>query len=517
MDNTRRVRVRFAPSPTGPLHMGGVRTALYNYLFAKKHGGDFILRIEDTDQERLVPGAEEYIINALKWCGIEPNEGIGFGDGDCAPYRQSDRKNAGVYAQYADQLIQSGHAYYAFDTKEELDEQRKRYETMGKAFAYNALTRQNLKNSLTLSEDEVKTRIAAGEHYVIRTKIPRNEEIRFHDIIRGWVVVHSSQLDDKVLFKSDGMPTYHLANIVDDYSMKISHVIRGEEWLPSAPLHVLLYRFLGWEEVMPQFAHLPLILRPDGNGKLSKRDGDRLGFPVFPLTGELLDVKTGQPEKFTGYREKGYYPEAFINMLALLGWHGSSNQELFTKEELIEAFSLERVSKSGAKFDAEKTKWFNQQYLRKRSDAELAAELLPMLKEQGIETTPAFAEAICRLLKEKVQFSYELRDQCGYFFNDPAGYDEGVIAKRWNEQNAAFMKSLADAFNGLGEWTAATTEACFKATAETAGINAGQVMQLFRVCISGLGGGPVLFELVELLGKETIVRRLHNAVNTIGK
>ncbi len=344
--------------------MGGVRTALYNYLFAKKHGGDFILRIEDTDQERFVPGAEEYIIEALKWCGIEPNEGVGFGDGPCAPYKQSERKEQGVYAEYAKKLIDSGNAYYAFDTKEELDEQRERYEKMKKTFAYNGLTRQELKNSLTLSEDEVNRRIASGEPYVIRTKIPRNEEVRFNDLIRGWVVVHTSQLDDKVLFKSDGMPTYHLANIVDDYSMKITHVIRGEEWLPSAPLHVLLYRFLGWEDVMPQFSHLPLLLRPDGNGKLSKRDGDRLGFPVFPLSGELLDIKTGKPEKFTGYRESGYFPEAFINMLALLGWHSSGNQELFTKEELIREFSLERVSKSGAKFDAEKTKWFNQQYRR---------------------------------------------------------------------------------------------------------------------------------------------------------
>lgn len=515
MSTSRRVRVRFAPSPTGPLHMGGVRTALYNYLFAKKHGGDFILRIEDTDQERLVAGAETYIIDALKWCGIEPNEGIGFGDGACAPYRQSDRKNAGVYAKYADELIASGNAYYAFDSKEELDEQRKRFDTMGKAFSYNAVTRQNLKNSLTLSEDDVKARIAAGEHYVVRAKMPRNEEVRFHDIIRGWVVVHSSQLDDKVLFKSDGMPTYHLANIVDDYTMQISHVIRGEEWLPSAPLHVLLYRFLGWEDVMPQFAHLPLILRPEGNGKLSKRDGDRLGFPVFPLSGELTDVKTGLPEKFTGYREKGYYPEAFINMLALLGWHESSNQELFTLDELVAAFSLERVSKSGAKFDAEKTKWFNQQYLRKRSDAELAAELLPLLAAEQINCTPEYAEAICRLLKEKVQFSYELRDQSTYFFADPTSYDEAVISKRWNEQSAAFVGAVATALAGLTDWTAASTEACFKETAAATGTNPGHVMQLFRVCLSGLGGGPVLFELVELLGKETVVRRLNTAVATI--
>lgn len=517
MTTERRVRVRFAPSPTGPLHMGGVRTALYNYLFAKKHGGDFILRIEDTDQDRLVPGAEQYIIDALTWCGIQPNEGIGFGDGSCAPYRQSDRKKAGVYAEYADQLLKSGNAYYAFDTKEELDEQRSRYEKMGKAFAYNALTRQNLKNSLTLSEDEVQKRIASGETYVIRAKIPRNEEVRFHDIIRGWVVVHSSQLDDKVLYKSDGMPTYHLANIVDDYTMKISHVIRGEEWLPSAPLHVLLYRFLGWEEVMPEFAHLPLILRPDGNGKLSKRDGDRLGFPVFPLNGELLDVKTGKLEKFSGYRELGYYPAAFLNMLALLGWHGSNNQELYTLDELVDAFSLDRVSKSGAKFDAEKTKWFNQQYLRKHSDAELGTALLPLLAEKGIQTTPQFAESVCRLLKEKVQFIHELRDQSHYFFHDPTQYDPAVVQKRWNEQAASFMQAVAEAFGGMTEWTSASTEATFKAMATATNTNPGSVMQLFRVCISGEGGGPVLFELVELLGKETVIRRLRQAITTLSK
>jgi glutamyl-tRNA synthetase len=500
--------------------MGGVRTALYNYLFAKKHGGDFILRIEDTDTERFVPGAEQYIIEALKWCGIEPNEGVGFGDGPCAPYRQSERKEAGVYAQYAKQLIDAGHAYYAFDTKEELDAQRERYEKMGKTFSYNAVSRQELKNSLALSEDEVKRRIEAGEHYVVRAKMPRNEEVRFHDLIRGWVVVHSSQLDDKVLFKSDGMPTYHLANIVDDYTMKITHVIRGEEWLPSAPLHVLLYRFLGWEEVMPQFSHLPLLLRPDGNGKLSKRDGDRLGFPVFPLTGELLDIKTGKPEKFTGYRESGYFPEAFINMLALLGWHGSGNKELYSKEELIEEFSLERVSKSGAKFDAEKTKWFNQQYLRMKSDAELARILLGEIEYRSDRSAFAnldskFLEAVCRLMKEKVSFVHEIAEQGKFFFADPESYDEGVIKKRWNEQSKAFIAAVKDAFANMSTWNAADCEIAFKATAESTGINPGHVMQLFRVCVSGAGGGPVLFEMVELLGKETVVRRLGNALEKI--
>lgn len=513
MEN-KRVRVRFAPSPTGPLHMGGVRTALYNYLFAKKHGGDFILRIEDTDQDRFVPGAEEYIIEALRWCGIEPNEGVGFGDGPYAPYRQSERKAAGVYAQFAQYLIDTGNAYYAFDTKEDLDEQRARYEKMKKTFAYNAVTRQELKNSLTLSEDEVQKRISSGEAYVIRAKIPRNEEVRFHDLIRGWVVVHTSQLDDKVLFKSDGMPTYHLANIVDDYMMKITHVIRGEEWLPSAPLHVLLYRFLGWEEVMPQFSHLPLLLRPDGNGKLSKRDGDRLGFPVFPLSGTLPDLKTGQPEIFTGYRESGYFPEAFINMLALLGWHSSGNQELFTKEELINEFSLERVSKSGAKFDAEKTKWFNQQYLRMKSDAELADQL-KNVPGFHFHVDDHYMQEVCRLMKEKVNFVHEIAEQGKFFFEDPTAYDEGVIKKRWNDDTKKFVAAVKDAYHSLSSWNAADCEATFKKTAEATGTNPGQVMQLFRVCVSGQGGGPVLFEMVALLGKGVVVRRLETALKNI--
>lgn len=552
----RKVRVRFAPSPTGPLHIGGVRTALYNYLFAKKHGGDFILRIEDTDQERFVPGAEEYIIESLKWCGIEPNEGIGFGDGPCAPYRQSDRKNAGIYAQYADQLVKSGHAYYAFDTKEELDEQRARFEAMKKSFAYNAITRQNLKNSLTLSEDEVNQRLASGEPYVVRIKIPRNEEVRLNDLIRGWVVVHTSQVDDKVLFKSDGMPTYHLANVVDDYLMKITHVIRGEEWLPSAPLHVLLYRFLGWEDVMPQFSHLPLLLKPNGNGKLSKRDGDKLGFPVFPL--DWTDPKTGKVS--SGYREKGYFPEAVINMLALLGWHPSGNQELFTKEELIADFSLERVSKSGAKFDVKKSRWFNQQYLQKSSDQLLAEMFKTDLKRHQVTADEATILRAVQLVKEKSIFVTELtpeqieRDEAAkkqaieeekkkaadegktyvpeeekpeprlsfwelgsFLFIEPAGYDPEVIKKRWNEQSAAFIAKVKDALSAATDWKAAELEKTFKATAEANGTNPGSVMQLFRVCLSGTSGGPVLFDMVEFLGKETVVRRLEKALNTIGK
>lgn len=505
----RKVRVRFAPSPTGPLHMGGVRTALYNYLIAKQQGGDFILRIEDTDQTRFVPGAEEYIIESLKWCGIVPNEGVGFGEGPHAPYRQSERKAQGLYQQYADQLVKDGYAYYAFDTSEELEEMRKRLEAAkAKHASYNAVTRQHMKNSLTLPEDDVKRRIESGETYVIRIKIPRNEEIRLKDIIRGWVVVNSNELDDKVLFKSDGMPTYHLANVVDDYLMNISHVIRGEEWLPSAPLHVLLYRYLGWENVMPEFAHLPLLLKPDGNGKLSKRDGDRLGFPVFPL--EWKDPNSG--EISSGYREKGYFPEAFINMLALLGWHSSGNQELFSLQELTEQFSLDRVSKAGAKFDPEKTKWFNQQYLRKHTPEELAKIWMPELREKNINTTPEFVAEVCHLLQEKAHFTNEFWDLGKYFFQDPDHYDAEVLKKRLNENTLHFMSTLANAYDSTSDFSANNTETLFKSTCESLSMKTGEVMQLFRVALSGVGGGPALFEMTALLGKETAVRRLKNFV-----
>jgi glutamyl-tRNA synthetase len=487
--------------------MGGVRTALYNYLFAKKHGGDFILRIEDTDQTRFVPGAEAYIIEALKWCGIEPNEGVGFGDGPFAPYRQSERKP--MYRQYAEQLVKDEHAYYAFDSSEELDEARQRMEKAGGTFMYNTITRQNMKNSLSLSADEVQKRIAAGEHYVIRIKIPRNEEVRLEDIIRGWVVVQSAQMDDKVLFKSDGMPTYHLANVVDDYLMKITHVIRGEEWLPSAPLHVLLYRYLGWENVMPQFAHLPLLLRPDGNGKLSKRDGDRLGFPVFPLN--WIDPVT--KEQSSGYREKGYFPEAFINMLALLGWHVSGNKELFSLPELVEEFSLERVSKSGAKFDPEKAKWFNQQYLRVKSDDDLAKEFS---KDSRLTTKdPEYIKKVCVLIKEKANFLNEFWSLGSYFFVDPAEYDKDVIKKRWNEKSKGFIAELAAVYKSTDDFSAANSETIFKQTCEKLGIKSGEVMQLFRVCISGVAGGPALFEAAALIGKGEVVKRLEKACSSI--
>lgn len=510
MEN-RRVRVRFAPSPTGPLHMGGVRTALYNYLFAKKHGGDFVLRIEDTDQNRFVPGAEDYIINALKWCGIEPNEGVGFGNGPHAPYRQSERK--GLYRQYAMQLVESGHAYYAFDTSEELEDMRKKLEAAkAVSSAYNAVTRMNMKNSITLPEDEVKRRLDAGDEYVIRIKLPRAEEVRFHDIIRGWVMVHTSNMDDKVLFKSDGMPTYHLANIVDDYLMQVTHVIRGEEWLPSAPLHVLLYRYLGWEDVMPQFAHLPLLLKPDGNGKLSKRDGDRLGFPVFPLN--WVDPATG--EQSSGYRERGYFPDAFVNMLALLGWNPGTQQEIFTLAELCEAFSLERVSKSGAKFDPEKTKWFNQQYLRAIDNAELAKQYLPELNAKGFNPPMDTLARICGMAKERSTFVSDFWDNSWFFFQAPDKYDEGTVQKKWNADAAGLLKELAARFEGVAHFTHDNIQAAFNTFLEEKGLKIGAMLPLFRLSVTGLGQGPGMFDVAEILGKEETLARVNRAITTLG-
>ena len=509
---SRRTRVRFAPSPTGPLHMGGVRTALYNYLFAKQKGGDFILRIEDTDQQRFVPGAEEYIIESLKWCGIEPNEGVGFGDGPHAPYRQSERK--AIYRQYALKLVESGHAYYAFDTPEELEARRKELESAGGAFSYGCATRLNLKNSLILTQEEVDRRLAAGEPYVIRLKVPELDTIVLHDLIRGEVRVESNLLDDKVLFKSDGMPTYHLANVVDDYLMQITHVIRGEEWLPSAPLHVLLYRAFGWEDVMPQFAHLPLLLKPDGNGKLSKRDGDRLGFPVFPLN--WTDPVTG--EVSSGYREKGYYPKAFLNVLALLGWHPSGEQELFSIDELVEAFSLERVSKAGAKFDPEKTKWFNEQYLRKQDDTGIAQRLRLSVHEAYTldANDPRWSDdyllQAVALLKDRVQFESELLPTGRYLFEAPVKYDEAVIAKRWKPERTAFFLALCEAFAALEPFNAETAEQSFQSVAAAQGLKPGEVLQLFRVILSGQGGGVNLFGMVALLGRQQCIDRIQAAL-----
>ena len=481
--------------------MGGVRTALYNYLYAKKHGGDFILRVEDTDQTRFVPGAEEYIVESLKWCGISPDEGIGTNVGEYGPYKQSERKH--MYKQYAEQLIESGHAYYAFDTPEELDTMRERLKAAGVAAPqYNAVTRTTMKNSLTLSADEVQSRIDAGDPYIIRIKIPRNEEVRFEDEIRGWVVVHSSNIDDKVLYKSDGMPTYHLANIVDDHLMKISHVIRGEEWLPSAPLHVLLYRFFGWEA--PKFAHLPLILKPDGNGKLSKRDGDRLGFPVFPL--EWQDPKT--QEISSGYKQKGYMASAFVNMLAFLGWNPGTTQELFTLEELVEAFTLERVGKSGAKFDPDKTKWFNQQYLRKAPATELAKDLKPLVEAKGWKADEAYLVQVIELMKERATFLEDMMEGA-YLFEAPTDFDAKTVKKKWKEQTPDNMKAFAEKLAAIDAFSAENVEATFKAFLEEKELGMGQMLPNFRLLLTGLGMGPSMFAIAEMLGKEETLNRIN--------
>lgn len=502
----KRVRVRFAPSPTGGLHMGGVRTALFNYLFAKKHGGDFILRIEDTDQNRFVQGAEQYIIDALTWCGIKPNEGVGFGDGPHAPYRQSERKESGIYAKYANQLIESGHAYYAFDTSEELDEMRKRLEA-AKVVApqYNAVTRQNMRNSLSLSEDEVKRLLASETKYVIRLKVPRNEEIRFEDIIRGWVTVNSSQVDDKVLLKSDGMPTYHLAHIVDDIEMKISHAVRGEEWLPSAPAHILIYKYLGLEMEMPKLAHLPLILNPDGNGKISKREAR---FPVFPLSWQ--DPREAMP--YIGYKESGYYPEAFVNILALLGWNPGNNEEIFSLDELAQFFDFERVHKSGAKFDPEKAKWFNQQYLRKHSDADLAKSFKPLLKEKGIEKSDAFLADFCKLMKEKVHFVHEFWEQGKYVFEANDLLDEKVMSKKWNENSKELFTQVLNTFTTVSTWQPLNIHDAFE---ELVKVKGKIDMQLLRVLITGVAGGPQLFDMLALIGKEEVIARLSKSLSRL--
>ena len=509
MEN-KKVRVRFAPSPTGPLHMGGVRTALYNYLFAKKHGGDFLLRIEDTDQTRFVPGAEQYIKESLEWCGLSPDESIWNG-GEYGPYKQSERKH--LYRQYADQLVNDGYAYYAFDTAEDLDAMREKAKLAKMPnWQYNSITRNSMKNALTLSEDEVQKKLDNNEPYVIRIKFPRNEEIRFHDIIRGWVIVNTSNLDDKVIFKSDGMPTYHLANIVDDYLMKISHVIRGEEWLPSAPLHVQLYKYLGWEKEMPQFAHLPLILKPDGNGKLSKRDGDRLGFPVFPL--EWQDPNSG--EVSSGYKQKGYFKDAFVNMLAFLGWNPGTSQEIFPMEELIQAFSLERVGKAGAKFDADKTKWFNQQYLRSTSNEDLAKLVQPIAEAKNINADLETLAKVSNLMKERATFIQDIIDEGMYFFYSPEEYDAKTVKKKWKENTPVLLNELKASWEALEQFDAASTEGAFKAFLEQKEIGFGQIGPALRLAVSGKGMGPSLFDICEILGKEETISRINIALEKLG-
>ena len=497
------VRVRFAPSPTGPLHMGGVRTALYNYLFAKRNNGAFIIRIEDTDQTRFVEGAQNYIMDALSWCGITPDEGPGIG-GAFGPYVQSERQ--AMYMPYAEQLIRTDKAYYAFDTSEELDDVREQAKLMKMPnWQYNSVTRMSMKNSLTLPADEVEHRIAKGEPYVIRFKMPRNEDVRFEDIVRGWVVVNTNNIDDKVLFKSDGMPTYHLANIVDDHTMEISHVIRGEEWLPSAPLHVLLYEAFGWEA--PLFAHLPLLLRPDGNGKLSKRDGDRLGFPVFPT-----NWTTAEGELYSGYREKGYHPGAFINMLALLGWNPGTNQEIFNLSELIDVFTLERVSKAGAKFDAEKTKWFQQQYLRATPDKELTKELRKFITT---DKNDDYLSHVCRLMKERATFVQDIIEEGLYFFQAPKEYDETTISKKWKEDTTEIMTNWLNQLNDVEKFNALTIEKFFKSYIESIELGIGAVLPLFRVLTTGKGMGPSMFEIAELLGKEETIERMEKGIEII--
>lgn len=501
----RRVRVRFAPSPTGALHIGGVRTALYNYLFAKQHNGDLILRIEDTDSQRFVPGAEDYIIESLEWLGIRFDEGVKYG-GNHAPYRQSERKP--LYRKYVDQLLNDGLAYIAFDTPAELE--RKRSEMPN--FQYDASTRMQMRNSLTLSAEEVQTLINSGQQYVVRIKIEPNEAIEVDDLIRGKVVINSSVLDDKVLFKStDQLPTYHLANIVDDHLMEVSHVIRGEEWLPSAPLHVLLYRYLGWSETMPRFAHLPLLLKPDGNGKLSKRDGDRLGFPVFPL--EWKDPKSG--ETSSGYRESGYLPEAIVNFLALLGWNPGNDQEILSMDELIRLFSLEKCSKSGAKFDYEKGKWFNHKYIQQKTNEEIATLFTPVLQEHEISAQPAYIAQVIGLVKERVNFVKELWEQASFFFIAPSSYDEKTVKKRWKEDSPRLMNELAILLETIEDFNAENCENRVKDWIETNGYHLGNVMNAFRLTIVGAPKGPHMFDIIALLGKHETIARIKRAIENI--
>jgi len=502
---SQQVRVRFAPSPTGPLHIGGVRTALFNYLFAKKNNGIFYLRIEDTDQNRFVPGAEEYIMEALEWLGIAPDETVGKNE-KFGPYRQSERKQ--LYQQYADALIESGNAYYAFDTAASLDFHRKQHEEQGKTFIYNHHNREKLDTSLVISAEETAKRIANGEEYVIRFKTPVNETLHLHDIIRGDIKFETNLLDDKVLFKSDGMPTYHLANIVDDHLMETSHVIRGEEWLPSMPLHVLLYRAFKWEA--PEFAHLPLILKPVGNGKLSKRDGDKLGFPVFPL--DWTDPISG--EKSSGYREKGFFAEAVINFLALLGWNDGTDQELFSLEDLIEKFDLNRVHKAGAKFDPEKNKWFNHQYLIQQNDANLAKIFASYLLEKGIDSSfvgMTKLEKIVSLIKERAHFVSEFWDLSDFFFIAPTSYDEKA-SKNWKEETPALMQELISVLENIGDFSSMNIETIVKDWMTKNEIGMGKVMQPFRLSLVGALKGPHLFDIVEIIGKEETIRRIEKAI-----
>lgn len=505
-----KVRVRFAPSPTGALHIGGIRTALYNYLLAKKTGGTMILRIEDTDQSRYVPGAEDYILQSLEWAGIKIDEGFGIG-GPHAPYRQSERKE--IYQKYAQQLADSDYAYYAFDTEVEINDMRERLKASGSSsLQYDAASRMQMRNSLTVSNSEAVDLIKKGS-YVIRIKVPENEEVRLTDLIRGDVHVQSAQIDDKVLLKSDGMPTYHLANVVDDYVMKITHVIRGEEWLPSAPLHVLLYKYLGWQNEMPQFAHLPLLLKPDGNGKLSKRAADQMGFPIFPLN--WTDPESNELAK--GFRESGYLPEALINFLAFLGWNPGTEQEIFSMADLIEAFSIERIGKAGAKFDIQKAQWFNQQYLRAKPDEELAGYLLDFLKKKNIVCTIDKAKKISVALRDRITFPADLHEMSKLFFEAPTSYDEKITSKKWNDETAEVLSAFAQSLNDLTQIDSVKAKELLDETAASLGSSSGKVLQVLRVILTGGTIGPDLMTIIEILGPEETAQRIQLAIVSLSK
>ena len=502
----RKVRVRFAPSPTGALHIGGVRTALYNYLFARQHGGDLVFRIEDTDSNRFVPGAEEYIIESFRWLGIKFDEGVSFG-GEHGPYRQSERRS--IYKKYVEQLLAADKAYIAFDTPEQLEAKRVEIQN----FQYDARTRGEMTNSLTLPKEEVERRIADGEQYVVRFKVEPGIDVHIDDMIRGHVVIKSDILDDKVLYKSaDELPTYHLANIVDDHLMEITHVIRGEEWLPSAPLHVLLYRAFGWEDTMPTFAHLPLLLKPEGKGKLSKRDGDRLGFPVFPL--EWHDPKTGDVS--SGYRESGYFPEAVVNFLALLGWNPGTEQELFTLDELVEAFDIHKCSKAGARFDYQKGIWFNHEYMLKKSNEEVANLFAPIVANNGVDETMERITQVVAMMKDRVNFVKELWPLCSFFFIAPTEYDEKTVKKRWKADSAKVMGELADVLEGIDDFSVEGQEPVVMKWVEEKGYKLGDVMNAFRLTLVGIGKGPGMFDISAFLGKEETLKRLRKAIEVLG-
>ncbi len=502
----RKVRVRFAPSPTGALHIGGVRTALYNYLFARQHGGDLVFRIEDTDSNRFVPGAEEYIIESFRWLGIKFDEGVSFG-GEHGPYRQSERRS--IYKKYVDQLLAADKAYIAFDTPEQLEAKRAEVQN----FQYDARTRGEMNNSLTLPKEEVERRIADGEQYVVRFKVEPGIDVHIDDMIRGHVVIKSDILDDKVLYKSaDELPTYHLANIVDDHLMEITHVIRGEEWLPSAPLHVLLYRAFGWEDTMPTFAHLPLLLKPEGKGKLSKRDGDRLGFPVFPL--EWHDPKTGDVS--SGYRESGYFPEAVVNFLALLGWNPGTEQELFTLDELVQAFDIHKCSKAGARFDYQKGIWFNHEYMLKKSNEEVANLFAPIVANNGVDETMERITQVVAMMKDRVNFVKELWPLCSFFFIAPTEYDEKTVKKRWKADSAKVMSELADVLEGIDDFSVEGQEPVVMKWVEEKGYKLGDVMNAFRLTLVGIGKGPGMFDISAFLGKEETLKRMRKAIDVLG-